>query len=222
MSDEVVRAVRDRFDGRAPSYDGSAMHQGLARAVAEFADLVGVTTVLDVATGTGLVLRALRDLPGGPALRLAGVDVSAGMLGVARATLPDATLTQADARRLPVADRSVDLLTCVTGLHLIPDTARVVEEWVRVLRPGGRVLTATFAELDPSRHHRELAPGAAPPYPVVHDPFRTPEALGETVAASGLRVLRHAAWTDGYDRVLIAELGVGDGGRGRRPTASAH
>jgi ubiquinone/menaquinone biosynthesis C-methylase UbiE len=213
MSDDVVGAVRARFDGRAPTYDDSAMHRDLAAAVAGFVDLAGtvdlagVGTLLDVATGTGLVLRALRDAASGPAepVRMIGVDVSPGMLAVARAALPEAELVEADARRLPIADGSIDLITCVTGLHLIPDTSRVLAEWARVLRPGGRAVTATFAAFDPRQHHREVAAAAPPPYPVVHDPFRTPEALAATVAPAGFTVGRTTTWTDGHDTLLIAE-----------------
>jgi ubiquinone/menaquinone biosynthesis C-methylase UbiE len=205
VSDGIVDAVRARFDGRAPTYDGSAMHRDLATTVAGFVDLDGVRTLLDVATGTGLVLRALRDVAPDP-LRMIGVDVSPGMLAVARAALPGAVLLEADARRLPVADSSVDLVTCVTGLHLIPDTDRVLAEWARVLRPGGRAVTATFAAFDPTHHHRVVAASAPPPYPVVHDPFRTPEALAATAGSAGFTLGRTTTWTDGHDTLLITEL----------------
>ncbi|GHS88501.1 hypothetical protein AGMMS50218_12510 [Actinomycetota bacterium] len=207
MTDDVVQAVRTRFDGRAPSYDASAMHRELADAVAAFVDPSAVTAVLDVATGTGLVLRALRDRCGPVVPRMVGVDISPGMLAVARDALPDAELVEADARQLPLPDASVDLVTCVTGLHLIPDTPMVVSEWARVLRPGGTVVTATFATFDASRHHRELAGDTAPaPYPLRHAEFSTPQAIQGVMAADGFRLLRHETWTDGYDTVLIAEL----------------
>jgi len=207
VTDDVTRAVRDRFDRRAATYDESAMHQGLATAVADFAAVEPGAVVLDVATGTGLVLRALRDRRGVDPARAVGVDVSAGMLAVAREALPGATLVEADARALPLPDASVDLVTCVTGLHLIPGTAEVLAEWARVLRPGGTVVTASFAVFDAERHHQELtAPGATPPYPMQHEPFRTPQALGAVVAPAGLAVLRHREWTDGHDTLLLAEL----------------
>ncbi len=217
MADAVVRAVRARFDGRAPSYDESAMHRGLAVAVAAFVDLARATSVLDVATGTGLVLRALRDRAALNGLeaqprRMVGVDISPGMLAVARTALPDAALIEADARALPLAVASVDLVTCVTGLHLIPGTRLVLDEWARVLRPGGSVVTATFAAFDPGRHHRERVGDPAPaPYPMRHDEFRTPEALQDVMAPSGLRLRRHEHWTDGHDTVLIAELAMSAG-----------
>lgn len=205
--DAAARAVRDRFDLRSATYDESAMHRDLAEAVAGFATPARDATVLDVATGTGLVLRALRDRHGLAATHLTGVDISPGMLAVARGTLPGVALVEADARRLPLADASVDLVTCVTGLHLIPDTDRVLAEWARVLRPAGTVVTATFAAFDPSQHHREVTASQVVPYPMRHDPFRTPEALGATVAGAGLAVRRHTTWTDGHDVLLLAELG---------------
>jgi len=206
VTQDDVRAVRERFDARAPSYDDSEMHRGLADAVAAFVELDGVTRVLDVATGTGLVLRALRQRPDAPAgLWLTGVDLSPGMLEVARTHLPDATLLVADARRLPLPDASVDLLTCVTALHLVPDTAVVLEQWDRVLAPGARAVIATFAAFDPARHHREQQPGAPAPYPLRHEPFATPEALART-AGGRFVVRRHARWTDGHEVLLLAEL----------------
>lgn len=206
MTDDVVQAIRNRFDGRASSYDDSAMHRGLADAVATFVDMTSVTSILDVATGTGLVLRALRERWGSEAPQMIGVDISPGMLAVARRALPEAELIEADARRLPLPDASVDLITCVTGLHLIPDTPAVLDEWARVLRPGGVVVTATFAVFDPSRHHHELTGEAAQvPYPMRHAEFSTPQALQDSMAPGGFHLLRHGSWVGDHETVLIAE-----------------
>ena len=190
--------VRERFDGRAPTYDDSAMHRALATAVAAFIDLNGVDAVLDVATGTGLVLRALRDRGfTGP---VTGVDLSPGMIDEARRHLPDAELLVADATTLPLPDASFDLVTCVTGLQLFPHPGAAITEWSRVLRPGGRAVTATFLAVDPTRHR------AAPPPGSDHTPFDSAERLAETVARAGFRVARTETWTDGGDELLIAEL----------------
>jgi ubiquinone/menaquinone biosynthesis C-methylase UbiE len=221
MTDDLLAAVRARFDGRAGEYDESAMHRGLAAAVAAFAlagpdadgDAPNVHHVLDVGTGTGLVLRALRERD--PALRLTGIDLSNGMLEVARAALPDAVLVQGDATALPFGDGEFDLVTCVTSLHLFPDPGAAIVEWARVLRAGGRAVTATFGVVDLAQHGGR--PGAAvppaghhgasaSPYPTHHELFRTPELLAEAAAPAGLQVTRHEWWTHGDDRVLLAEL----------------
>jgi ubiquinone/menaquinone biosynthesis C-methylase UbiE len=199
--EEHLRAVRERFDGRAAAYDDSAMHRDLAAAVAAFADLDGVDAVLDVATGTGLVLRALRAR--GFTGTLTGVDLSPGMIEQARRHLPDAALLVGDATRLALPDASVDLVTCVTGLQLFPHPDRAIAEWARVLRPGGRAVTATFLAFDPSRHRGAPAPGY-----LDHSPFDSVEHLADTVAPAGFRVPRTETWTDGADELLIAELSL--------------
>ena len=202
MTDETPAEVRRRFDERAATYDDSDMHRGLADAVAAFADLRSVRAVLDVATGTGLVLRALRaraGSTGSPGMRMTGVDLSPGMLAVARAALPDAELIETDATSLPLPDASVDLVPCVPGLQIFPAPDTAIQEWARVLRPGGRAITATFSEVDLTQH-RGAHPGR-----FQHDRFRTPQLMSAALAPAGLEVSRHRSWTHGADTVLIAE-----------------
>ncbi|MGF6824512.1 ubiquinone/menaquinone biosynthesis C-methylase UbiE [Microbacterium sp. ZKA21] len=199
MSDtDRLGVVRDAFDRRAATYDESVMHRELAACVADFAELVGVRDVLDIATGTGLVLRALRARAAD--LRLTGVDISPGMLDVARQHLPRATWVEADVAALPVPDCSADLITCVTALHAIPDTRAALTEWRRVLRADGRAVTATFAEERPrvARVHRN-------PYPSDHEPFGSAQRLTEVAAATGFRVTRTMTWADTDDALLVAE-----------------
>lgn len=205
-TDPALAAIRQRFDERAATYDDNAMHRALAERVAAYCDLSGVRTVLDVATGTGMVLRALRQRPEAAGLRLAGVDLSAGMLAVARGALPDAALVEADATRLPFGDASVDLLTCVTALHLLQSPAAAFADWARVLGDDGRMVTATF-----TRRPRR-SPRAGPlAFDSHHDAYRTPAQLAEAFAPAGLAPVRHTEW--GYAvgapeevRVLLAEL----------------
>ena len=202
---EARDAMIGRFDERAATYDDNAMHRALADAVAAFASLDGVGTVLDVATGTGLFLRALGSAR---PLRMVGIDLSPGMLAVARAALPEAELVVGDAAALPFAAGSVDLVTCVTALHLVPDADAAFREWVRVLRPGGRVVTATFGPPTDAAPTDAAAHGGDEPrpYPTFSDRFHTPEALARAVAPAGLVVRRHAWWTHGGDTLLLAEL----------------
>ncbi|MFK3678861.1 class I SAM-dependent methyltransferase [Microbacterium sp. NPDC090218] len=200
---DPLRVIGDAFDARVPHYDENVMHRSVASAVAEFADLDGVTRVLDIATGTGLVLRALSRRAS--RLALIGVDISSGMLDVARAELPEAEWIESDAARIPFGDSSVDLVTCVTALHIIPDVARAAAEWSRVLRPGGNLVTATFSGVVPGTPDRPHGSSEAP-YPREHAPYADPAALAESFRPFGFRVVRHREWTDGTDTVLIAEL----------------
>jgi len=201
LSDELT-ALRDAFDTRAAVYDEDQMHQAVSRASAEFASVADGETVLDVATGTGLVLRALRAQH--PSLRLIGVDISPGMLAKARRELSDAEWLEADAAALPLDDAVIDLVTCVTALHLIPDTTGAFAEWRRVLRPGGRVVTATFVQR--AEQNFGSAPTAERPYPRNHTPFGSVDAMRETAALHGFDLTRHALWHGENDTVLISEI----------------
>jgi ubiquinone/menaquinone biosynthesis C-methylase UbiE len=213
MSDERTAAIRARFDGRAAEYDDNVMHRELATAVAAFADLDGVRTVVDVATGTGLVLRALAARQ--PGLELVGVDLSPGMLAVAARELPAAEFIEGVAEELPVPDAAADLVTCVTALHIFADPLPVFEEFARVLAPEGTLVVATFAEVPAGHGHGDAGtppearpPGAvgAPGYEPNHAPYATPEALAATAGLAGFVVTRFEFRTIDDDHVLLAEL----------------
>jgi ubiquinone/menaquinone biosynthesis C-methylase UbiE len=185
---ETAQQLASRFDGRAATYDDGETHRQIADAVAEFVDPAGVHDVLDTATGTGLVLRALKPRLV-PDAGLSGVDLSNGMLEVARAQLPTATFVAGDATELPFANASFDLITCVTGIHLMPNPAVALLEWARVLKPNGRIVIGTFTSIMGWGH-------------LVSVPDEAPRA--------GLKVLRSKDWTvpadSGFPDVVIVEL----------------
>ena len=128
------------YDREAAVYDESRGGAERARnaAVAVATLLPPGGRLLDVAGGTGIVSAELaaqgRDV--------LVVDLSIGMLRLAGERLPGrVAATRADV--LPVADVSVDAVTAIWVLHLLPPEVadRVVAEAARVLRPGGRLVT---------------------------------------------------------------------------------
>lgn len=96
--------------------------------------------VVDVACGPGLFTRPFAEAvaPGGLAV---GIDFSQAMLERARTANahPGAAYLRGDGHHLPFPDGSVDAVNCYAALYLIPDPWGVVEEMIRVLRPGGRL-----------------------------------------------------------------------------------
>ena len=98
-------------------------------------------SVLDVATGTGLVAERL--LAQGH--RVTGVDQSPDMLAVARGRFGDRVeLVEASATSIPFPDASFDHLTFTYLLRYVDDPAATLAELARVVRPGGTVANLEF------------------------------------------------------------------------------
>jgi demethylmenaquinone methyltransferase / 2-methoxy-6-polyprenyl-1,4-benzoquinol methylase len=98
--------------------------------------------VLDVATGTGMVARALVSRYG---CSVVGLDQSEEMLGRARAVVGDRVeLVQGEAERLPFADGEFDALTFTYLLRYVDDPSATMTELARVVRPGGRIAMLEF------------------------------------------------------------------------------
>ena len=112
--------------------------------------------VLDIACGTGIVARLAQALVG-PSGTVVGVDVSPGMLEVARKVGPEVTWHDGSALALPVADgERFDVVTCQQGLQFFPDRAAAASEMRRALGPGGRLAVATWRPVDEMPMFREL------------------------------------------------------------------
>ena len=98
-------------------------------------------SVLDVATGTGLVAERL--LAQGH--RVTGLDQSPDMLAVARSRFGDRVeLVEASATAIPFAAASFDHLTFTYLLRYVDDPAATLVELARVVRPGGTIANLEF------------------------------------------------------------------------------
>jgi arsenite methyltransferase len=97
-------------------------------------------TALDVGCGPGNVTASLARA-GGPGALAVGLDLSEAMLARAvRAEAgPQIGFLRADAQKLPLRDETVDAVTSIAVLQLIPDPAAALAEMARVLRAGGRL-----------------------------------------------------------------------------------
>jgi SAM-dependent methyltransferase len=135
-------AVRRAWDSVSETYARSRDPTGsdadlLDDLLAELADSgIDDPLVLDVGCGDGA--RTLANLP----TDSIGLDFSRVGLNLARETVPDARLLQADMLTIPLRTRSVDAITAYHAVFHVSrdDHPAVYREFARVLRPGGRLL----------------------------------------------------------------------------------
>jgi demethylmenaquinone methyltransferase/2-methoxy-6-polyprenyl-1,4-benzoquinol methylase len=134
-------SVRAMFDRIAGVYDvmNTVMTAGLHHRWRERAvDLACIgpgSRALDVATGTGDLAIELASR----GADVIGSDFSEGMLAKARLKAP-LRWEQADALALPYEDNAFDAATVGFGARNFGDLQRGLDEMVRVVRPGGRVV----------------------------------------------------------------------------------
>ncbi len=107
--------------------------------------------VLDLACGTGIVARVVRERIGRG--RLVGLDFDPAMLRVAESICPDVEWVEGDALALPFGDAEFDLIVCQQGLQFVPDRPRCLAEAHRVLRSGGRLTFSVWTPLENSPGH---------------------------------------------------------------------
>ena len=143
--EDEARAAEAHFDRWARAYGRSRLLPSLqGKALAELRPAAG-DRVLDVACGAGaLVIEIAPRVE-----RAVGVDISDGMLEIARSRLvaagKDAPVADVEFLRgpsdaLPFPDGSFTALVCTTALHHFPDPQGSIDEFARVLEPGGRLV----------------------------------------------------------------------------------
>ena len=104
----------------------------------------GASTALDVCAGTGDFSIVLYKTYGG-ALKVTGSDLSRAMLSKARSKTDKIEFVEAEAKALPFADGSFDLVTISFGIRNFSDPQKSLENIYKVLKPGGRALIMEFA-----------------------------------------------------------------------------
>ena len=105
--------------------------------------------VIDLACGTGDIALLAADTGAsvtGLDITLRMIELARGKAAAARATgaLSVPRFAVADMRALPLEDVSVDVVTTGYGLRNVPQLEVAIDEVVRVLRPGGRLVSLDF------------------------------------------------------------------------------
>lgn len=110
--------------------------------------------VLEIACGTGLVTRRLRERLS-PSLRVVATDLSKAMLDYARAKLDDRKdieWREADALKLPFEDNTFGAVVCGFGIMFVPDRQAALKEARRTLTKGGILLFDVWDRIEENPH----------------------------------------------------------------------
>jgi SAM-dependent methyltransferase len=133
--------IADRYDVPERDYDADL---NLLAFLTETGATAARCRALDLGCGTGKQLAANHRVL--PEMRKVGVDRSAGMLGIARRRCADVTWIQGNGSELPLASAAFDYVTSQFSYPHIGHTRGLLEEVLRVLRPGGRFV---MTNIDP-------------------------------------------------------------------------
>lgn len=181
----------DRYDD-IKHFHSEYDHMFLAQPIMERIAPHRAPLVLDVATGTArMPLAYLRhaSFQG----RIVGADLSRKMLAKAAAKLgnePRVTLLWTPAERLPFADHTFDVVTCLEALEFMEHPEAALAECVRVLRPGGLLLVT-------NRINTRLMPGKTMP----------DETMQARLESLGMEQVEPEYWQVDYNRIWGVKRG---------------
>jgi ubiquinone/menaquinone biosynthesis C-methylase UbiE len=183
------------FDRVAETYDRvrRPMHAPAAYDLVRALDPPSPGGLLDVGTGTGVLASAAREAGWSPVV---GVDRSVPMLRMAAERADHAVA--ADVVDLPIRDGSFEAVTVAFALHVFPKYDTALFDMLRVLRPGGRFGSVTWAAGDDefTRAWRAVAEAYATKDLLIdatrraapwEERFADPAKLDETLRDAGLR-----------------------------------
>src|ERR1700749_151281 len=188
-------SVEQAYDRWAPIYDlvfGGVFEKGRQAAIAATNKMGG--RVLEVGVGTGISLPLYS-----PNVRIFGTDISEAMLNKAKQRVAEGHLKNIeglavmDADKLEFPDNSFDVVMAQYVVTAVPNPEVALDEFARVLRPGGEliILTRVSADAGVRRFIEQRL------QPVVrHLGFRTAEFAWS----------RYAQWLAGAKGVELVEL----------------
>jgi ubiquinone/menaquinone biosynthesis C-methylase UbiE len=144
------KEIADYYTRRSRTYDEIGWHDRMARKLVEYARIGADAAVLDIGTGTGMVaMHAASKL--GPRGSLIGIDISEGMIEIARSKIPHAPVQNirfemGDGESLQYPPDSFDIILCGSAFIWMTDLRSTLVHWKTRLKPYGRIGFHAFSE----------------------------------------------------------------------------
>ena len=161
--------------------------------------VVKAKTVLELATGTGLIAKHIVNA----AAHIEATDASAEMIAEAKRDNRSAKLhfSVQDMFRLPYAEESFDVVIVSNALHIVPQPEKALQEIKRVLKDDGVLIAPTFT------HAGNSFSGKVRAFFMKRGGLSSPQQVDER----GIPALSKSEWLDGAEKrcsegVLPADL----------------
>jgi ubiquinone/menaquinone biosynthesis C-methylase UbiE len=172
------------FDRHACTWDEDLRYGEKSSRLAEVVSWFRLTngnSVLDVGTGTGVLLPFLRGAIGREG-KLVAIDFSYKMLELAKSRMSQAEnlVANATVEAIPTRSDQFDRVTCFSAFPHFPNKPRALLEMARVLKTGGLL---SIAHLHSVEEINQLHQGVGEA--VRHDQLPHPERLRDLMGASG-------------------------------------
>lgn len=136
---DAVAQKYDRTNDLLSFYQSRLWRRALTKAV----NPTSGHRILDIAAGTGTSSMALKK----PGVEVVAADFSEGMLAEGRKRYPELEFVFADAMKLPFKDAEFDVVTMSFGLRNVSDHKVALREFLRVLKPGGKLVICEFSHV---------------------------------------------------------------------------
>jgi ubiquinone/menaquinone biosynthesis C-methylase UbiE len=177
--------LRDYFDRHASSWDKMLKYEERTSQLIEtvkWFELTEGDSVLDVGTGTGILLPLIRQAIG-PKGIIIGFDFSFKMIQKARHReySGEGILINATVESLPFQCERFDQIICFSAFPHFPNKAKALFEMVRVLKSGGGLSIAHLRSMEELNQFHQHLGG-----PVAHDLLPHPERVRSLMMESGL------------------------------------
>ena len=154
-SHEKSKMVDNVFDTVASNYDlmndlmSFGIHRLWKRVAIESSSLRKDSNVLDLAGGTGDMVKLMRDKVGEEGLIVLS-DINRSMLEEGRDRLINdgvegINIAQIDAQFIPFEDETFDLITIAFGLRNVTDKDKAMRSMLRALKKGGKLIVLEFS-----------------------------------------------------------------------------
>lgn len=150
--EDIKQNITTLFNKVSGGYDHEAMRYFpfTADAIIHLLRPEPGSKVLDIATGTGAAAVAAAQVIG-PTGRVQAIDLSDNMLdkavrNVEKMALSNVDFHIMDAERLDFKNHYFDYAICSFAIFFLPDIPAAIKSWMRVLKPGGRLVFTIFAD----------------------------------------------------------------------------